>query len=66
MTKSIEEIGLRKFFRNWRSLASKRMGLQLLKETFEKLRVASFFKRAGRKVLFESESHAHMDLYRDY
>lgn len=66
MTKAVQEIGMRKFFRYWRSLAGKRMGLLVFEQTFVKLRVTSFFKRASRKVYFEEETQSHMDLLRDY
>ena len=66
MTKAIQEIAQRKFFRYWRSLTGKRMGLLILEQTFEKLKLSSFFRRARRKSLFAQETKAHMDLYRDY
>ena len=66
MTKAVQEIGLKKFFRYWRSLASKRMGLLIFASTFEKLEVGSFFKRGRRMMLYEEESHSHMNLLREY
>ena len=34
MTKAIQEISIKKFFKGWRSLAGKRMGLLMFAETF--------------------------------
>ena len=33
MTKAVQDIGLKRFFRNWRSLAGKRMGMLMFAET---------------------------------
>ena len=66
MTQAIQEIGLKKFFRYWRSLAGKRMGLLIFASTFEKLQVGSFFKRGRRMLLYEEESYSHMNLLREY
>ena len=66
MTKAVHEISIKKFFRNWRSLAGKRMGLLMLTETMQKLKVVSFFKRSCRKILHEDETAAHLSLLRDY
>lgn len=66
MTKAVQEISIRKFFKGWRSLAGKRMGLLMFEDTFEKLQVASFFKRGRRKILHEEETCSHMNLLRDY
>ena len=66
MTKAVQEISIQKFFRSWRSLAGKRMGLLMLSETMQKLEVVSFFKRSCRKILHEDETVAHLSLLRDY
>ena len=57
---------MKKFFRYWRSLAGKRLGMHIFEATFEKLKVASFFKRARRKIVFVEQAWSHMDLLRDY
>lgn len=66
MTKAVQDIGLKRFFRNWKSLTGKRMGLLMLAETMQKLQFASFFKRANRKGLHETQTVSHLALLRDY
>ena len=66
MANAVQEITVRKFFRGWRSLTGKRMGLLMLAETMQRLQVASFFKRAGRKALHETQALSHIALLRDY
>ena len=66
MTRAIQEISIKKFFKGWRSLAGKRMGLLMFAETFEKLQLSALFKRCDRKALHEEETTAHISLLRDY
>ena len=66
MTQAIQEISKKKFFKYWRSLSGKRLGLIMFEETFQKLQITSFFKRGRRKILHERETQSHMNLLRDY
>lgn len=66
MTKAVQDVSIKKFFRGWKSLASKRMGLLMLAETMQKLQVISFFKRVGRKSLHETQAISHIHLLREY
>ena len=66
MKKSVHMIVAKRFFRSWRSLANKRIGLALLADTMKKLQVASLFKRLARMSEFDSQARGHVGLLREF
>ena len=66
MTKSVQMVVTKRFFRSWRSLANKRMGLVLISATLKKLQVASLFKRVRYMASFEEEAKSHIGLLREF
>ena len=66
MEKSVHMIVTKRFFKSWRSLANKRMGLSLLAVTMKKLQVASLFKRVRQMSSFDQEVGNHISLLREF
>ena len=66
LTKSIHMIVAKRFFQHWRSLAGKRMGLELLAVTMKKLQVASLFKKVRHMQEYDQSAANHVDLLKEF
>jgi hypothetical protein len=66
MTHTLQTRILKKFFKRWESLFSRRLGLQVFAATIEQVQMRSLFARANKLLKRNREVVQHMFLFREF